>query len=274
MKRFILIFLVICLIVNFAYRLDLERSSFALIGEMMYFPSGVAVKILSVGFHSLLADLIWLRFIQYYGEHRMTDARFDLMYHILDIMTTLDPYFLHPYNLGSLMLTHDAKRPDQAKRLIKKGIAVFPDEWRIYFMYGFIHYIFLGEYRIAQAYFRLAGQMPKAPDLPKRWAAFILQKKLKDLKTALALWIDLYNNTKDPEEAKIAKIHIDEIYMELTIEFLNKRVAEFTKKIERSPYHLGELIKVGLIDSIPAEPHNGIYYLKDGKVYSNWQTRK
>ncbi|MEO0162830.1 MAG: hypothetical protein ABIL74_11240, partial [candidate division WOR-3 bacterium] len=94
-RNLVLIILLLLLIVNFSYRIDLKKTHHELIGELMYFPSGLAVKALSLGFYVPLADLVWLRFIQYYGEHRMTDARFDLMHHILDILTTLDPYFVH-----------------------------------------------------------------------------------------------------------------------------------------------------------------------------------
>uniref|UniRef100_A0A7C4XKC6 Tetratricopeptide repeat protein n=1 Tax=candidate division WOR-3 bacterium TaxID=2052148 RepID=A0A7C4XKC6_UNCW3 len=273
-KKALLIFLLLLLIGNLSYRIDLKKTHHELIGELMYFPSGFAVRALSLGFYVPLADMVWLRFIQYYGEHRMTDARFDLMYHILDILTTLDPYFVHAYTLGALMLTHDAQRPDQARNLLKKGMYHDIDEWRIPFIYGFIHYVFLREYKVAQVYFRISSQKPNAPDMPKRWAAFLLYKKIGDLRTSLALWIDLYNNAKNPEERSIAEIYIKEIKMELDIEFLNKKIEEFKAKIGRKPISLKELIVYNLIDSIPTEPHGERYYLRAGKAVSSWKKKK
>ncbi|MEO0227180.1 MAG: hypothetical protein ABIL70_03915 [candidate division WOR-3 bacterium] len=273
-KNLIFVILLLLLIVNFSYRIDLKKTHHELIGELMYFPSGFAVKALSLGFYVPLADFVWLRFIQYYGEHRMTDARFDLMYHILDILTTLDPYFVHAYTLGALMLTHDANRPDQARLILSKGMRQDVNEWRIPFIYGFIHYVFLREYKIAQAYFRISAQKPNAPDMPKRWAAYVLLKKIGDLKMSLALWIDLYNHTKNPEEKAIAEIYIKEIKMKLDIEFLNQKVAEFVVKTGRQPVSLNELLLNSLIDSLPTEPHGGWYYLRAGKVYSTWEKQK
>jgi hypothetical protein len=194
-----------------AYRADRQRSPHALIGELMYFPSGRALKTLSCGFYLPLADLVWFRFIQYYGEHRMTDAKFEYLYHILDILTTLDTRFTHAYTLGGLMLTYDADRPDQGLKLLSKGMTLNPDNWRPPFVYGFINYVFLRNYRVAQAYFRISSQKPNAPDFTKRWAAFILYKKLGDLSTAYALWLDLYNSTNNPEEKAIAKYYIDKV---------------------------------------------------------------
>ncbi len=217
MKKLFVVITLLIIAVNLAYRVDSFKSPHKLVGELTYFPSGLALRALSMGFYAQLADLIWLRFIQYYGEHRMTDARFDLMHHILDILTTLDQRFLYAYSLGGLMLTHDADRPDQARALIRKGMIANPDDWRLPFMYGFIHYVFLGEHRIARTYFRIASQKPGAPDTPKRWAAFITYYRLGDLKSALALWLDLYNNTKNPEEKAIAEIYLKKIKMKLDI---------------------------------------------------------
>lgn len=273
MKRVLFIVLLLLLIVNFSYRIDLKKSPHELIGELMYFPSGIAIRALSMGFYTPLADLIWLRFVQYYGEHRLTDAKFELMYHILDVLTTLDPHFLYAYTLGGLMLIAETKKPDQARILLKKGMYANPHDWRIPFVYGFIHYVFLQEYNIAQAYFRLSSQKPNAPDIPQRWAAFVMYKKIGDLRASLALWIDLYKSTENPEEKAIAEMYIRDITMELDIKFLNEKIALYREKTGQGPYTLRQLIDHGLIDSIPAEPHDEHYVIRDGKAYSTWQLK-
>jgi len=274
MKNIIVIILLLLLIANFSYRIDMKKSPHELIGEMMYFPSGIALKALSMGFYAPLADLVWLRFIQYYGEHRMSNAKFELMYHILDILTTLDKQFTYAYTLGALMLTHDAREPDQARNLLRKGITSNPDEWRIPFIYGFIHCVFLKEYTIAQTYFRISAMKPNAPDMPKRWAAFVTYFRLGDLKPALVLWYDLYNTTENPEEKEIAKFYINKIKMKLDIEFLNNKIVEFIKQVGRKPFRLKELVIYGIVDSIPAEPHGEKFVIKNGKVYTTWKRGK
>lgn len=272
-KRVLFIILLLFLIANLSYRIDLKKSPHELVGELMYFPSGFAVRALSLGFYVPLADLVWLRFIQYYGEHRMTDARFDLMHHILDILTTLDPYFLHAYTLGALMLTHDAQRPDQAMALLKKGMRANYNEWRTPFIYGFIHYVFLHNYKTALSYLRISAQKPNAPDMPKRWAAYLLHKKIGDIRSALKLWLDLYHSSRNPEEKSIAEIYIKEIKMKIDIEFLETKISEFRNKFGRAPNRLKELVVAGIIDSIPDEPHGGEYILFGGKVISTFQKR-
>ena len=239
----------------------------------MYFPSGMALRALSLGLYAPLADFVWLRFIQYYGEHRLTDRKYEFMYHILDILTTLDSRFIYAYTLGGLMLTHDAKRPEQARMLMKKGMKVHPEEWRTPFIYAFIHYVFLKEYTVAQTYFRLAALKPDAPDIPKRWAAFTVYKKIGDLKTALALWIDLYNSSDNPEEKEIAEMYIQGIKMKMDIEFLDRRIEEFKDRYGRRPIALRDLVVYGLIESIPPEPHGEKYIIRQGKAFSTWKIK-
>ena len=69
--------------------------------EALYLPSGKTVKKLSVGFDGLLSDFYWIRSVQYFGGKVVhgalrTDSteRFDLLYPLLDITTTLDPQYI------------------------------------------------------------------------------------------------------------------------------------------------------------------------------------
>jgi hypothetical protein len=274
MKRYILGFLLFLLIINFAYLIHSRESSYELIKEMDYFPSGTGIRILAIGFHEMFADMIWLRFIQYYGEHRMTDVRFEHLFHILDILTTLDPHFIHAYTLGGLLLAHSGQDPDNAKRLLKRGMISNPANWRIPFYYAFMHYMFTKDYRTAVKYFQLSARKPNASNAPGRWAAFITYKKVRDLKSALAMWIELYTNAQDREEQLIAEMYIRNIKMKLDLQFLNERIVEFKEKIGREPFIIRELVIYGIIKEVPEEPHGELYIIKNGRAISTWQQER
>lgn len=249
-----------------AYRLDINAPMHTPADEMMYFPSGQGLKELSLGHGAVVADAIWLWFVQYYGKHRLTDGKYDHMYHILDIITTCNPAFFRAYELGSMLLTHDAQRPDQAKTLLKKGMRLNPNAWRLPFYYGFLHFVFLGDYGTARVFFGFAARKPGAPDVPKRWEAYVAHKKVGDLDTALQLWRDLYNGTTNPEEKRIAELYIKDITMQKDIDFLNRCAELFIERFSRVPSTLDELVEYGYIESIPPEPHGGYFMIKNGKV--------
>jgi len=271
--RTLIILLLFAIIANFSYRIDLNRAESERVGELAYFPSGYMIRTLAIGNQGMLADIIWLRFIQYYGEHRMTDLQYEYMYHILDILTTLDPHFVHAYNLGALMLTHDAKRPDQAFKLLKKFIRDNPEEWRAYFMYGFINYAFMADYKTALQYFRLSSQQPKAGDMPKRWAAYIAMRKINDPRTAWSLWIDLYDHTRDPIEKGIAGMYLKDIAMDIAILDMDSLVQVYRQRYGINPATINDLVRCGLMEKIPVEPHGDRYYIKNGKIQSTYQLK-
>jgi hypothetical protein len=265
-KYRVLLVLLFALMIVLAYHLDAHATRPAATDEMMYFPSGQGLQKLSLGHRAVLADVAWLWFVQYYGKHRLTDGKYDHMFHILDILTTYNPAFLKAYELGGLLLTHDAQRPDQAKALLKKGMYLNPDSWSLPFYYGFLHFVFLGDYVTAQVFFRFAAQKPGAPDMPKRWEAYVTYKKKGDLDAALELWFDLYDNTTDPEEKRVAEQYIKDIQMQKTINTLTRQIERFVDRYGRSPATLDELVKSGFLESIPQEPHGGSFIIENGKV--------
>lgn len=270
-KRSITLLLFLLSVIAIAYHLDKNLRAHTPPDEMMYFPSGHGLDAILLGHQSLCADVIWLSFVQYYGKHRLTDMKYDHMYHMLDILTDLNPAFLRAYHLGSLLLTHDAHRPDQAKALLMKGMHLNPDKWSLPFYYGFIHLVFLGDHETAQVFFRFAARKPGAPDMPKRWEAYVTYKEMGDLETALQLWLDLYNNTTNPEEKGVAELYIKDIEMQIAINDLNKQVELFIERFNRAPSTLDELVEYGFIESIPIEPHGGMYRIEHGKVQAVYE---
>ena len=53
----------------------------------------VNIKRVSLGYHHLGADLLWLRLVQVLGKKRNTADEYEWMYHALDVITTLDPQY-------------------------------------------------------------------------------------------------------------------------------------------------------------------------------------
>ena len=76
--------------------------------RILYVHSGEAVKRMALGFDALAADVYWIRAIQHYGGDRRTGSgprRYELLYPLLDLTTTLDPYFTIAYRFGAIFLS-------------------------------------------------------------------------------------------------------------------------------------------------------------------------
>jgi hypothetical protein len=182
--------------------------------ELMYFPSGRFLKQASLGHESTLADLIWLRAIQYYGEHRLTDRKYDMIGHIFDVLTTLDPQFVHAYVFGSLVLAQDAGMPDEGLLLLRKGMRHNPKDWYLAFETGFIYYIVLRDYENAGRYFALSSRLPEAPEFTFRFAAFV-EERAGHAETALQLWEEAAGMTENARIKEMAEEKVEELRKQL-----------------------------------------------------------
>ncbi len=176
-------------------------------GELLYYPNGRFLKEAALGYDQAAAAGAWLRTVQYYGEHVKGDRRFDLMYHLCDVVTDLDPKFIEPYTFGAFVLFSDGTRPAEAEALLAKGRAHNPRSSEIYFESGFMEYVFLRNYSEASAYLRRAAELPGAPDYAERFAAYVAAKA-GEPKTAILLWSEVARRTGNPGMKRLAEQNI------------------------------------------------------------------
>ena len=162
------------------------------LAELAYYPSGRALKPISLGHAETAADLAWLRAVQYYGEHRSTDMRFRQMEHVFDVLTSLSPGFEGPYVFGAFALAQEGRDFPAAERLMLKGIAANPRSGRLAFELGFLHFVRPGgrDLDLAAEWFERAARLPGGPPQALRFAAYSRQHA-GNLAVALLLWDDV-----------------------------------------------------------------------------------
>ena len=138
--------------------------------SLFYFRAPHAARRAVLGFDGIAADIYWIRALQYYGATKLsTDPakRYDDLYPLLDLTTTLDPHFDIAYKFGAIFLSerfpNGPGRADQAIALLEKGLAAQPHEWEFAQQIGFVHYWWRNDYRAAADWFLRAGAMPGAP---------------------------------------------------------------------------------------------------------------
>jgi len=246
-------------------------SSEESVRELMYFPRAEAVRAVSAGNELLVADYLWLRMIQYYAYHMRRDRNYEYLYPIIDKLTDLDPKFVYPYTFGALLLVHDARDSINSLRLLEKGRALNPQEWRFPYMKGFILYVFLRRWEEAAREFLSSAELPGAIPGAKRFAAFIY-RRLGQREVSRAMWQEIYDTSPNPFERQVAKFYLDRIEVEETIERLQKAAEMFFKKYGRWPQRLEDLRDSALLERLPAQdPLGGRYYwsVEEHKVKSS-----
>jgi tetratricopeptide (TPR) repeat protein len=120
--------------------------------ETLFFTSGPAIKRMSLGLDGLVADIYWMRTVQYFGDKVLAgrysgvtgDAtRIDLLAPLLNIIVDLDPHHITAYRFGAIFLPEED--PQSAIDLLNKGIERNPDDWHLYQDLGYIYW-HIGDY--------------------------------------------------------------------------------------------------------------------------------
>ena len=177
--------------------------------ELALFPTGAWIRPLACGFNELVADAVWLRALQYYGEHRASDRRYPYLETLFQTLTDLDPRFVNAYIFGALTLAEDEGQLDRGLALLRRGMAANPESWWLTFEYGFLQYIH-GDFAQAGHWLARAARMEGAEPWVQRLAAYA-SAKAGDHETALALWLEIYRNSENDEIRRIAREYLERL---------------------------------------------------------------
>jgi hypothetical protein len=132
-------------------------------GEV-FVPRPEQARLSSLGFLALVADLHWLHAVQIVGGERgAVERHAPLLSRLLDVVTALDPWVDHPYRFAALWLTDSPERVRFANRLLARGIAYHPREWRNRHHLAFNHFYYLAEEARAAEVLEPALDLPGAP---------------------------------------------------------------------------------------------------------------
>ncbi len=234
--------------------------------SIIYIPSGKFLKYATFGYSSLAADLIYLWAIQYYSTPTIDD-RFDHLDHIFAIISDLDPAYLDPYETGALIAQAEGKDIALALKILDNGIAKNPTQWLLPFDAGHIAMMSLGDFELAQKYFKACMDLPGAPDFTRRLYANALYRK-GDLETSWQTWLEIYQTAPDERVRKIASNHLYQVKSAIDTGGLAEAARKFRERYGRWPSELADLVRAGLLPALPKDldGRDYEYDAKTGKV--------
>jgi hypothetical protein len=255
-------------------KIDVQRDAMHQEQDDLLLRSGPMVKVMSLEYAPLMADLYWTRVVQYYGDkHARQDADIQLLWPLLDVTTTLDPNLIVAYRFGSMFLSErppqGAGRPDLAVELTQRGIAANPDYWQLYEDLGFIYYFNFKDYPKASAAFLEGSKNPNSQIWMKVLAAKVLESG-ETRETSGFLWNEIYNSTADETVKKNALMHLQLMQAEAECEQLNMVAAEYAKRTGQPATSMRDLVNAGLLRGSVVDPVGFVYtFDADGKAQLN-----
>lgn len=227
------------------------------------------MKLATLEYSTLAADVYWTRAVQYYGNKRLgQDTHLESLWPLLDMATTLDANLLPAYRFGATFLSEPeprgAGRPDLAVKLLERGIQANPDYWRLDQDLGNVYYLELNDYAKAGEAYQAGSKKPGAADWMKIMAARFLEKG-DSRETSVILWSEVYQSSADEAIKENARINLQLLRSDEDIEHINEIAAQFSAKAGRWPKSVKELVQAGLIAGEPVDP-DGYPYEMDSSA--------
>src|SRR5260370_16089800 len=239
------------------HRIDAQSDSLSQERDDILLRSGKLVKLMSLEYAPLLADIYWTRVVQYYGNKRVRgQANLELLWPLLDITTTLDPHLLISYRFGAMFLSQAAPagagRPDVAVQLIQRSIQANPDYWRLYEDLGFVYYFDLKDYPKASEAFLEGSKKPNAQLWMKVMAAKVSAEG-ESFETSAFLWRDIYESTAHPSVKKNALLHLQLVRAKEDCMQIDALADAYAKRFGERPARMSEMVPPGLLHAAPAD---------------------
>ena len=252
-------------------KVNVERDALYQEQDEVLVRSPKLMKLVTLEYGTLAADIYWTRAVQYYGsKHLGQDTNLESLWPLLDLATTLDANLLPAYRFGAMFLSEPeprgAGRPDLAVQLLERGLKANPDHWRLYQDLGNVYYLELKDYtKAGEAYLAGSKKAGAQPWMKIMAARFLEKGDSRD--TATILWTELYNSSSDAAIKENARVNLQLLRADEDIEHLNGLAKEFAAELGRAPKSIGEMVQSGLIPGVPGDPTGYPYVIgSDGKA--------
>jgi tetratricopeptide (TPR) repeat protein len=226
--------------------------------QVLYVRSPAMMQRLGLSFDAVLADLYWIRAIQYYGGTRLSDTaekHYELLYPLLELATSLDPQFNVAYRFGAFFLSEPApggaNHPELAIQLLERGIAANPTRWEYPYDAGFVFYR-QADYRQAAEWFRRAADVAGAPPWLRPLAAVTLATG-GDTQSSRRLWQNMLATADEDWLRRSAEHRLQQLDAIDTIQQLEAVTAEYRRRHGGPPPSWEALIRDGGLRHVPID---------------------
>lgn len=232
--------------------------------DLSYLPSGKFLKGAALGYDEIIGDLLWIKGLSYFGSHSKTDQNYTWLFHLLDIVTTLDPLYQPPYEFGGIVLAADAGDVDSSIALLKKGMEHVPSNHPRYyylpFFLAFDYMYYKRDYLTAAHYLEQAAKFPQSPSyLPNLVARLYADADSPEVAVPFLQEMIQSTENQDLKDRLIVRLH--QVRHEAILKRLNQAIDLFYLKFKKYPSSLNELVDTGIIPEIPVDPRGGTYYI-------------
>jgi hypothetical protein len=206
-------------------------------------PRPSTARIAALGFDALLADYYWLRAVQIVGgERRSMDPHVPALTRLAELTVGLDPWVDHPYRFAAVWLNTRPEAVRAANRMLERGIAYHPTDWRNRFYLSFNHFFYLGDAAAAARELEPAVGMSGAPAYLGRLLAR-LRAETGGLEIAEAYLLELVKQTDDAQRRRQYELAVLEIEIERRARVLDAARAAYRERTGHDIARVEDLVQ-------------------------------
>ena len=208
-----------------------------------FVPRPEQARLSSFGFAALVADFHWLQAVQVVGDAApITGEQASLLARLIDIVTTLDPWVDHAYRCAAVWLTESPGSVHAANRLLVRGIAYHPLDWRNRHYLGFNHFFYLSDEEKAAEILAPAVALPGAP---RYLGGLVARLRLHrgGLEATAAFLTELARDTTDEYKRAEYLKTLDEIQVERWARGLEAARREYRHRTGRDLRAVEDLVR-------------------------------
>lgn len=253
-------------------RLEPEARQVGRVRDPAWLPQGNVVRLVSMGQRLLLADLYWLKTVQYMGEQALARGDWRALLPLADVVTDLDPRFGWAYQVAGSNLAGLAGRHRDAARILEKGMRNVPDRWSLPWVYAVNKFLYERDFATAAAYARRAAEVGKRPHLALLAANLSLVVDAdQEYAASEVILRESIPQAELPELRAQLEQRLVKVRTYAALSRVEKAVAAFRARFVRWPVTLDELVWHGLLPALPGDPSGGelLYDAATGRVRSS-----
>ena len=224
--------------------------------EIRYLPSGELLKIVALGYDSLLADVFWIRATLLFGQRYGQGDRswYGWLYHMLDLATDLDPGFKAAYKYGGTMLRIDGVFVDQSSMIFAKGARALPDEWYFPFSIAMNYFLYKEKPEVAARHMLEAARKGTGPFFLSNLAASMLSES-RELDAALTFLEEEVRTVRDERARRAVEVKVIEVRYLIGRRDAGEVIAEYRRRSGGEPDLPEDVAALGL--ALPPDPLGG-----------------
>lgn len=244
-------------------RYDLQAPYFVARRVSVTLPKASTLKVISLGFHDALAELLFLWSIQFYSTTYYAN-RWDSLEGVFETIVGISPDNPDFYLTGSVMMAREANQVEAALRLLQKAADHFKNDYIYEYWAGFFAATILKDYERAAAFQERAAKRPNAlPGIINLYAHYVYQQD--DLEKAWKLFSELKRTTPHESVRRSADLHLYDIQYERDEKIFEEIRDRFTERYGRFPASIDEMVQRKFLSAPPVDYKGDAYRYDPGE---------